>query len=143
LIAVGLFATKQNIFLVYNRDTHAGLFMGGGGMQLGAQLVGSVVIISWGLFWACGFFYGLDYLGHLRVDRDYELRLFEETLTNLKVTATLHQMAHDYQLDAYVRNVEDEQSYPDIIENIMKASHSSSLVMPWNRSTSGSSQSKI
>eukprot|EP01124_Arcella_intermedia_P032246 TRINITY_DN7486_c0_g1_i1.p1 TRINITY_DN7486_c0_g1~~TRINITY_DN7486_c0_g1_i1.p1 ORF type:complete len:514 (-),score=75.63 TRINITY_DN7486_c0_g1_i1:62-1387(-) len=109
LIAVGLFASKYQIYLVFNRYTYSGLFMGGGGMQLAAQIIGALVITAWGLFWSILFFYLLNYFGHLRIDKKNELRIFEETITNFKVKTTLRQMAHDYRLDNYIRNVEDDE----------------------------------
>jgi len=57
-------------------------------------------------------------MGYLRIDRDREFRLFEDTLTNFKIKSTLQQMAHDYYLDTYIRNIEDELSQsPDSILN--------------------------
>jgi len=57
-------------------------------------------------------------MGYLRIDRDCEFRLFEDTLTDFKIKSTLQQMAHDYHLDTYIRNIEDELSQsPDSILN--------------------------
>jgi Amt family ammonium transporter len=51
LIAVGLFCTQENIEILYRRDTsQSGLFVGGGAMQLGIQLLASIIIIIWSFF---------------------------------------------------------------------------------------------
>ncbi|VVB04417.1 unnamed protein product [Arabis nemorensis] len=49
LIFVGLFAKEKYVNEVYGASPgkHYGLFMGGGGKLLGAQLVQIVVIIGW------------------------------------------------------------------------------------------------
>jgi len=123
ILSIGLFAESEYIQIIYGHSQYSGLFISGNGIQLVAQLSGAVVIIAWGTLWALIFFYLFDHFGHLRIDKEYELRLFEETLTNFKIKSTLEQMAHDYHLMNYVRNVEDESS---VTENPM--SHSAYIM---------------
>jgi len=50
---VGLFATKESIDIFYNRNTsHAGLFVGGGGLQLAVQFIAGLIIAVWAFFWS-------------------------------------------------------------------------------------------
>lgn len=49
VIAVGLFANPHDLLAAYGHNGAGsyGLFMGGGGLQLGTQIVGALAIIAW------------------------------------------------------------------------------------------------
>jgi len=72
-IAVGLFASTDRILQFHtNLDTGQsdydhGLFMGGGGRQFAAQIVGILVVASWSLVMSCLCFVPVKYANLLRV----------------------------------------------------------------------------
>eukprot|EP01124_Arcella_intermedia_P008288 TRINITY_DN15201_c0_g1_i1.p1 TRINITY_DN15201_c0_g1~~TRINITY_DN15201_c0_g1_i1.p1 ORF type:complete len:581 (-),score=114.67 TRINITY_DN15201_c0_g1_i1:111-1853(-) len=112
LIAIGLFATQENIFILHGRNQHYGLFLGGGGMQLAIQLIAVVVILSWSLFWSIILFVLLRAGNQLRIDAAWERKALDEDLVEIDVKATLQLMAHNYDIDhTYVRNIDSDKSF--------------------------------
>ncbi|WCJ43735.1 ammonium transporter 1 1 [Euphorbia peplus] len=75
LIFTGLFATKKYVAEVYpnKADRPYGLFMGGGGRLLAAQLVEILVILGWVTVTMGPLFYGLNKLGLLRISNEDEM----------------------------------------------------------------------
>jgi len=73
LIAVGLFMDKESFNRAYYPTDNYGLFMGGGGLLLGIQILAGVIIILWTGFWSFIFFMIINRLGYLRVVPDIEL----------------------------------------------------------------------
>ncbi|GMH10369.1 hypothetical protein Nepgr_012210 [Nepenthes gracilis] len=75
LIFTGLFATKKYVSEVYggSPDRPHGLFMGGGGKLLAAQLIQIVVIFGWVTATMGPLFYGLKWLKLLRVKNEHEM----------------------------------------------------------------------
>jgi Amt family ammonium transporter len=73
LISVGFFATEANVAGVYGFANDWGVFYGGSGAQLGAQLLGAAVIFAWCAAWGLAIFGGLRALGWLRVSREEEI----------------------------------------------------------------------
>jgi Amt family ammonium transporter len=74
VIAVGLFATKENLVSAYGATdpTVYGLFYGGGGEQLGVQLLGIVAILVWVGALSALVFGVLKVTGQLRVKAEEE-----------------------------------------------------------------------
>uniref|UniRef100_A0A803KNM9 Ammonium transporter n=2 Tax=Chenopodium quinoa TaxID=63459 RepID=A0A803KNM9_CHEQI len=74
LIFTGLFATKKFVQEVYGSDrTHYGLFMGGGGRLLGAQIIQILVIFGWVSALMGPLFFTLKQLGLLRISSKDEM----------------------------------------------------------------------
>jgi len=76
VIAPGLFATKDNILRAYQNRTTVqswGLFYGGSGYQLAAQLIYLVCIITWVTITETIIFFTLSKLKILRVNENLEL----------------------------------------------------------------------
>jgi len=73
-MATGLFCTQDNIFLATgNADTpDYGAFYGGGGEQLGVQLLGELVIFAWAAFWSTIGFSIAKFGNFLTLTRDIE-----------------------------------------------------------------------
>jgi len=72
-----LFATKENYSASYGiydgaADTCAGVFYGGAGNQLGANIVFTLFVLAWTGAWSLVVFSGLKYFGVLRVSSDVE-----------------------------------------------------------------------
>ncbi|CAF2128612.1 hypothetical protein BRARA_C03943 [Brassica rapa] len=76
LIFVGLFANEKYVNEVYGASPgrHYGLFMGGGGKLLGAQLVQIVVIVGWVSATMGTLFFILKQLNLLRISANDEMR---------------------------------------------------------------------
>nr|WRI20320.1 hypothetical protein [Fagopyrum tataricum] len=74
LIFTGLFATKKYVGEVYGgSDRPYGLFMGGGGRLLGAQLIQICVVFGWVTVTMGPLFYGLHKLRLLRISSEDEM----------------------------------------------------------------------
>lgn len=77
ILAIGLFSTQSNVAHYLGRHetavSHFGAFLGGGGQQLGVQLLGAVVTIGWAVFWSFAVLYPCHLLGVIRVSPDTEL----------------------------------------------------------------------
>ncbi|CAM8979719.1 unnamed protein product [Rhodiola kirilowii] len=73
LIFTGLFATKTYVGEIYGPDRPFGLFMGGGGKLLAAQIVIILVIIGWVSATMGPLFFGLKKLKLLRISREDEM----------------------------------------------------------------------
>jgi len=73
-VATGLFATQENIFLASGQanTSQYGAFYGGGGEQLGVQILGIIVIFSWSCFWAIIGFSIAKFGNFLTLTRDIE-----------------------------------------------------------------------
>jgi Amt family ammonium transporter len=71
-LAAGLFATERNVVAVYGYANGWGAFYGGGGVQLGVQVLGIGAIAAWAGLWAAAMFLGLKRFGCLRVSREDE-----------------------------------------------------------------------
>eukprot|EP00191_Tetraselmis_sp_GSL018_P019884 CAMPEP_0177578096 /NCGR_PEP_ID=MMETSP0419_2-20121207/148_1 /TAXON_ID=582737 /ORGANISM="Tetraselmis sp., Strain GSL018" /LENGTH=332 /DNA_ID=CAMNT_0019066481 /DNA_START=630 /DNA_END=1628 /DNA_ORIENTATION=- len=80
VIAVGLFASKEHaaeempFSSELSAKTHAGLFFGGDGSQLKAQMIGALAISSWSFGTCCILFLGLRSLKILRVPVEDEIK---------------------------------------------------------------------
>ncbi|CAN8270522.1 unnamed protein product [Cochlearia groenlandica] len=74
LIFVGLFAKERYVNEIYGTGRHYGLFMGGGGKLLGAQLVQIIVIVGWVSATMGTLFFILKKLKLLRISPQDELR---------------------------------------------------------------------
>lgn len=73
LLATALFADEEEMGLAgYPKPEHHGLFMGGGGRLLGANLVLVLVVTGWVLTLMIPFFFILKQVGLLRVDPEEE-----------------------------------------------------------------------
>ncbi|XP_022938104.1 ammonium transporter 1 member 2 [Cucurbita moschata] len=73
LIFTGLFARKEYVAEVYKAGRPFGLFMGGGGRLLAAQLVEIAAIVGWVSVTMGGLFYGLKKAKLLRISREDEM----------------------------------------------------------------------
>ncbi|XP_071701368.1 ammonium transporter 1 member 2-like [Rutidosis leptorrhynchoides] len=73
LLFTGLFAHKQYVHQIFEPGRPYGLFMGGGGKLLGAQIVQILVIIGWVSATMGPLFYGLKKLKLLRVSSEDEM----------------------------------------------------------------------
>lgn len=73
LLFTGLFAHKQFVHEIYGSGRPYGLFMGGGGKLLGAQIIQILVIIGWVSATMGPLFYVLKKLKLLRVSTDDEM----------------------------------------------------------------------
>lgn len=73
LIFTGLFARKEYVEEVYKLGRPYGLFMGGGGRLVAAQVVGILVIAGWVSVTMGGLFYGLKKGKLLRISREDEM----------------------------------------------------------------------
>lgn len=74
LLFTGLFAKKQYVHEVYATGRPYGLFMGGGGKLLAAQIIQILVIFGWVSFTMAPLFYALKKLKLLRVSKDDEMQ---------------------------------------------------------------------
>ncbi|CAI9090964.1 OLC1v1025864C1 [Oldenlandia corymbosa var. corymbosa] len=80
LIFTGLFAAKNLVREVYgpipgsDAGRHYGLFMGGGGKLLAAQLIQILVIIGWVTATMAPLFYGLNKINLLRISSEDEMQ---------------------------------------------------------------------
>eukprot|EP01126_Amoeba_proteus_P063629 TRINITY_DN8787_c0_g1_i5.p1 TRINITY_DN8787_c0_g1~~TRINITY_DN8787_c0_g1_i5.p1 ORF type:complete len:464 (-),score=63.60 TRINITY_DN8787_c0_g1_i5:372-1763(-) len=83
IIAPGLLATQHNVKLVTQRSDFWGLFLGGGGEQLGMQLVAMVVMISWSACWTFLILFILKQVNFLRLPLPKEKQQFQERLDEL------------------------------------------------------------
>lgn len=72
-MASGFFATESKVAAAYGYAEGWGVFYGGGGTQLGIQVLGIVVIWAWSTAWAIVIFLGLNKAGWLRIDKETEL----------------------------------------------------------------------
>ena len=73
VLSVGLFAEKSYTKDVYGKDEDSyGAFMGGGGKQLGNQIIGVLAIIGWVCFTCSIVFGSLKALKLLRVSAEDE-----------------------------------------------------------------------
>ncbi|GMJ02013.1 ammonium transporter 1;1, ARABIDOPSIS THALIANA AMMONIUM TRANSPORT 1 [Hibiscus trionum] len=74
VLFTGLFASKKYVREVYStRPVHYGLFMGGGGRLLAAQIIQILVIVGWVSVTMGTLFYILHKLGLLRISADDEM----------------------------------------------------------------------
>ncbi|EXB93137.1 Ammonium transporter 1 member 2 [Morus notabilis] len=74
LLFTGLFATKEYVGEVYGGDDRPyGLFMGGGGRLVAAQVVQILVVAGWVTATMGPLFYGLNKLRLLRISKDDEM----------------------------------------------------------------------
>ncbi|KMZ69380.1 Ammonium transporter 1 member 3 [Zostera marina] len=75
LIFTGLFADEKYVIQVYNRKpgTPYGLFMGGGGKLLGAQVIQILVITGWVFVLMGSLFFTLNKIGLLRISEKDEM----------------------------------------------------------------------
>ncbi|KAJ8432026.1 hypothetical protein Cgig2_026729 [Carnegiea gigantea] len=73
LIFTGLFATKHFVEEVYGSDRPYGLFMGGGGKLLAAQLIQILVVFGWVTFTMGSLFLGLQKIQLLRISSNDEM----------------------------------------------------------------------
>lgn len=80
VISCGLFATQYNLAAAFgiNNDEY-GLFYGGGGKQLGIQLVGVVTFAAWTCSTSGLMFFVLKTIGMLRVPESEELAGLDES----------------------------------------------------------------
>ena len=74
VLAGGLFAVESKVIATYGYADGWGLFYGGGGKQLGIQVLGVVVIAAWSCSTAGLLFYALKRFDLLRVTKDQELQ---------------------------------------------------------------------
>jgi len=72
-IAVGLFANSNRLELAYGRVGDSGVFMGGNGTLLGAQMVGLLFVLGWVTCLMGPFFCLLNYLGLFRASASDEV----------------------------------------------------------------------
>jgi len=75
LLVVGFFARTKYVRETFGDLVAAegkGVFYGGNGKLLGAQIVGMIVITAWTLFWMFALFFLLKKLGKLRVSQEEE-----------------------------------------------------------------------
>ncbi|KAL7534755.1 hypothetical protein ACHAXR_006061, partial [Thalassiosira sp. AJA248-18] len=72
-IAVGLFASPERVQLVYGKANDVGVFMGGNGTLLGAQVVGVLFVLGWVTCLMFPFFCLLNYLGWFRASASDEV----------------------------------------------------------------------
>lgn len=83
LIFTGLFANESYVIQVYNRgkdiDVEYGLFMGGGGKLLGAQIIQILVIVGWVSATMGPLFFMLNKIGLLRITSEEELAGMDRT----------------------------------------------------------------
>eukprot|EP01125_Pyxidicula_operculata_P019812 TRINITY_DN720_c3_g1_i2.p1 TRINITY_DN720_c3_g1~~TRINITY_DN720_c3_g1_i2.p1 ORF type:complete len:582 (-),score=147.14 TRINITY_DN720_c3_g1_i2:275-2020(-) len=122
LIAVGLFATKENVMNAYGRDKYAGLFTGGGGEQLAMQLIGVVVLFVWSFVCSGSLFLVLNYFKQLRISERYEKSILEEDVTRRLQRVLSMKMAHNWQSSTdslYVQNIDDNdvEASRSIVQN--------------------------
>jgi Amt family ammonium transporter len=68
VIAVGFFASPDEMAVAGYNSEHCGLFFGGGGNLLGAQVCGVAWILAWVTCVMTPFFMGLNFLNMFRVD---------------------------------------------------------------------------
>ena len=77
VVWIGLVSNPTSIGIFRDVDpasiTQYGLFLGGGGEQLGIQLLGLVVAIAWAASWTLFIYFPLRFYGSLRVPNDIEL----------------------------------------------------------------------
>ncbi|KAI8006263.1 Ammonium transporter 1 member 2 [Camellia lanceoleosa] len=73
ILFTGLFAKKKYVDEVYSAGRPYGLFMGGGGKLLAAQLIEILVIFGWVSVTMGPLFYGLKKLKLLRISREDEM----------------------------------------------------------------------
>jgi len=73
LIFTGLFATKRFVEEVYGSDRPYGLFMGGGGKLLAAQLIQILVVFGWVSFTMGSLFWILKKIKLLRISSEDEM----------------------------------------------------------------------
>eukprot|EP01126_Amoeba_proteus_P056921 TRINITY_DN7210_c0_g4_i4.p1 TRINITY_DN7210_c0_g4~~TRINITY_DN7210_c0_g4_i4.p1 ORF type:complete len:489 (-),score=79.07 TRINITY_DN7210_c0_g4_i4:446-1912(-) len=85
IFAPGLLATQRNVMLVTGKNTHWGLFLGGGGEQLGLQCVALVVMILWSSSWSLLIYLVLSKFSALRLPLSKERQQFQERLDELAV----------------------------------------------------------
>eukprot|EP01126_Amoeba_proteus_P056916 TRINITY_DN7210_c0_g3_i5.p2 TRINITY_DN7210_c0_g3~~TRINITY_DN7210_c0_g3_i5.p2 ORF type:complete len:103 (+),score=27.14 TRINITY_DN7210_c0_g3_i5:420-728(+) len=69
--------------LVTGKNTHWGLFLGGGGEQLGLQCVALVVMILWSSSWSLLIYLVLSKFSALRLPLSKERQQFQERLDEL------------------------------------------------------------
>ncbi|KAI3724245.1 hypothetical protein L2E82_36016 [Cichorium intybus] len=79
LLFTGLFAKKQYVHEVYATGRPYGLFMGGGGKLLAAQIIQILVIIGWVSATMAPLFYALKKLNLLRVSAEDEMQGMDMT----------------------------------------------------------------
>lgn len=72
VVATGLFATESGVKAAYGYADGWGAFYGGGGKQLGVQLLGMVVIAAWGAAVSLVVFSFLKWMNWLRVGKEDE-----------------------------------------------------------------------
>jgi uncharacterized membrane protein YgcG len=80
VIAVGLFASRNHMRAAYGFDTHYGLLLGGGGQQLGMQLIGMVAIFVWTAIVSSIFAFSASRLKLLRMSQEKEQKHYEDHL---------------------------------------------------------------
>ena len=72
-LSVGVFATKEAVTFVYQRDgLNYGFIMGGGGAQIAVQIVGCIVIMFWSALFSSVIWLSLRFAGILRVSESSE-----------------------------------------------------------------------
>ncbi|KAF5803693.1 putative ammonium transporter, ammonium/urea transporter [Helianthus annuus] len=79
LLFTGLFAKKQYVHQVYATGRPYGLFMGGGGKLLAAQIIQILVIFGWVSATMAPLFYALKKLNLLRVSKEDEMQGMDMT----------------------------------------------------------------
>ncbi|KAF5813780.1 putative ammonium transporter AmtB-like domain, ammonium/urea transporter [Helianthus annuus] len=79
LLFTGLFAKKQYVHQVYATGRPYGLFMGGGGKLLAAQIIQILVIFEWVSATMAPLFYALKKLNLLRVSKEDEMQGMDMT----------------------------------------------------------------
>ena len=115
-LAVGLFATPENIMNLYGNDLHAGCFyefMRGSGSfsLLAAQMIGTSFISIWVFIIMSPFFWVLNYLGWFRADSLEEVVGLDLSYHGYSAT-TVPETIHEDYFEAYRnRKLSKRKSY--------------------------------